>query len=542
MQPNKKYMNAIKRAQLMNFGALALILLLALFVRSYHISDIPSGIYPDEAVNAADATYAHRTGDYLLFYENNYGREGLFINLQALALKTFGNTMPALKLWSIVFGTLTVWGMYLLAGELFRRRIAGLIAAFITATSFWAINFSRIGFRAIMTSLILSFSFYFFFRGLRTRKFTDFLWGGLFFGLGLHTYVAFRVAPLILILLLPALILSYESFLRRYWKHGLIFVFGAFVSAAPMLYHFFISHPGDFASRSSAVSIFSPEVNQGDLFGTLSKTVTLSLIKYNFWGDQNWRHNYPPYPILDPIVGALFLAGLLYVVWQIGILLGRRLMHKDRDLRLVRDVFLLGSFFVMLMPEFLTHEGLPHALRSIGTQVPVFLMATLPALWIAKRGIAKRHTSRAAHLLIIAVLLVTSASINITKYFVYFANSPSQMNSFALNERNIAEYLLALPEETHKYVVSNDRSRIVGNHLPINAQPIVFLTDGKIKDLTWLIPDADATISRHDSVIAFISRDDQVIANILARSPEAKVMEIDLRPGTQSAFTIVRLP
>ncbi len=535
-------MNNTQRARLINFGVLTLILLLALFVRSYRISDIPSGIYPDEAVNAADATYANRTGDYLLFYENNYGREGLFINLQALALKALGNTIPALKLWSIIFGTLTVWGMYLLAAELFRRRSAGLIAAFITATSFWAINFSRIGFRAIMTSLILSFSFYFFFRGLRTRKFADFLWGGLIFGLGLHTYVAFRVAPLILVILLPVLILSYEDFLRRYWKHGVVFIFGAFVSAAPMLYHFFISHPGDFASRSAAVSIFSPEINHGDLLGTMSKTVTLSLIKYNFWGDQNWRHNYPPYPVLDPIVGALFLAGFIYTVWQAGLLLGRRLIRKDRDLRLVRNTFLLGSFFVMLMPEFLTHEGLPHALRSIGTQVPVFLMATLPVFWIAKHGITARHTKRTMLLSALIILLGASAAINLTKYFVYFAGSPSQMSSFSLNERNIAEYLLALPEETHKYVVSNDRSRIVGNHLPIDAQPIVFLTDGKIKNLTWLIPDADVTISRYDSIIIFISRNDKVIANILARSPEAKVIEIDPRPGTGSAFTIVRLP
>jgi 4-amino-4-deoxy-L-arabinose transferase-like glycosyltransferase len=535
-------MQISKRSSLIHIGALALILLLALFVRSYHISDTPAGIYPDEAVNAADAMYANQTGEYLLFYENNYGREGLFINLQAFALKTFGTTLPALKFWSIIFGTLTVLGMYFLGNELFRRRAAGLIAAFITATSFWAINFSRIGFRAIMTPLILSFSFYFFFRGLRTRKFVDFLWSGLFFGLGLHTYIAFRLAPLIIILILPALILSYENFLRRYWKHGMMFVFGAFIAAAPMFYYFFIEHPGSFASRSSAVSVFSPEINHGDLLGTLAKTVTLSLIKYNFWGDQNWRHNYPPYPILDPIVGALFLAGFLFVVWQTGVLISRRLFRHDRDTQLVRNTFLLGSFFVMLMPEFLTNEGLPHALRSIGTQMPVFLMATFPALWIAKHGIATRYTKRTMFLSALLILLIASAGINLTKYFVYFAHSPSQMNSFALNERNIAEYLLSLPEETNKYVVSGDRSRIIGNKLPINAQPIVFLTNGKIKNLTWLIPDIDATISRHNSVIAFISRDDQIITNILARSPGAKVIDIDLHPGTQSAFTLIRLP
>jgi len=40
----------------------------------------------------------------------------------------------------------------------------------------------------------------------------------------------------------------------------------------------------------------------------------------------------------------------------------------------------------MLIPEFLSGEGLPHALRSIGTQMPVFLMATLPVVWLYKKA------------------------------------------------------------------------------------------------------------------------------------------------------------
>ena len=101
MQPHRK---------LVWIGLLCIILL-ALFVRSYNISSIPSGLYPDEAVNAIDALGAIESGDYKLFYPNNYGREGLFINLQALALKFFGYTVAALKFWSIVFGTLTVLGI-----------------------------------------------------------------------------------------------------------------------------------------------------------------------------------------------------------------------------------------------------------------------------------------------------------------------------------------------------------------------------------------------------------------------------------------------
>jgi 4-amino-4-deoxy-L-arabinose transferase-like glycosyltransferase len=401
------------------------ILVLALFVRVYHLDSLPAGLYPDEATNGTDALLANETGEYRLLYTNNYGREGLFINLQALAIKYFGNTVPVLKFWSVVFGTLAVLGIYLLARELFARRIYALIAAFLIATSYWAINFSRIGFRAIMVTFLLTFSFYFFFRGFRTYRLRDFFVAGLFLGVGLHTYVAFRLAPLILIALLPALFLTYERFLARYWKHMLIFGLGAFITAAPMFYDFY-QHPNHFSSRTGAVSIFSPDINKGDFWGTFGKTFGLSMVKYNFWGDQNWRHNYPPYPILDPVTGAFFLAGFLYLIWETVTLIGLRFRDKLRDERLVRNWFLLAAFFVMLMPEFLTEEGLPHALRAIGTQMPVYLIALLPITWIVNRAHRSLSGARFALFSLLALSLCLSAAFNLTKYFVFFNLNPNQ--------------------------------------------------------------------------------------------------------------------
>ncbi len=530
-----------KKYSLLSGLLLVAILLLALFLRSYHIESIPAGLYPDEATNATDALHAIETGDYRLFYPNNYGREGLFINLQAFALQLFGYSVAALKFWSVIFGTLTVLGVYLLGKELFRRRAAGLAAAFMTATAFWTINFSRIGFRAIMMPFLISFTFFFFFRGLRTRRYLDFVWSGLFLGLGLHTYVAFRLTPLIFVVLLPALFLSYEKFLKRYWKHALAFSFAAFVAAAPMFYHFFVTNPEDFASRSAAVSIFSPEINHGDFFGTLGKTFSLSLIKYNFLGDQNWRHNYPPYPILDPLVGTFFLAGFLFVIWQIVHQVIIRFRDRNREIDLVRNTFLLGSFFVMLMPEFLTEEGLPHALRAIGTQVPVFLIASLPILWILRQI----HRSQAGSRLILTSLLVLflagSALINITKYFVFFAQSPEQHGAFDERYTNMSRYLLSLPAETRKYVLTNAGGTHIDNGLPVTAQPIAFLTYGKIENLDYLQPDTRIDRS-YENIIVFQRDDDRVVENLKKRVPDVKIEKIDPRPEFGGGFTVAILP
>ncbi|MEK7549402.1 MAG: glycosyltransferase family 39 protein [Patescibacteria group bacterium] len=520
-------------------SGLIIILALAFLFRTYQIDSIPAGLYPDEATNATDALNAIQTGNYLAFYPNNYGREGFFINLQAFAIKTFGYNVAALKLWSAVFGTLAVLGAYLLATELFKRRSAGLIAAFIAATSFWAINFSRIGFRAIMLPFLVSFTFYFFFRGIRTRRFLDFAISGGLLGLGLHTYIAARLTPLILILLLPFLMLSYEKFLKRYWKHALVFLAGAFIVSVPMLYHFFVSHPEDFASRTGAVSIFSPEINKGDFWGTLGKTVSLSLLKYNFWGDQNWRHNYPPYPILDPIVGAFFLAGFLFVLWQSLVLLVRRIKNKDRDTRLVTNAFLLSAFLVMLMPEFLTEEGLPHALRAIGTQTPVFLLATLPAFWIWKKARRSQPGTRFALISLLVILLFASATINLSKYFIFFAQSPHQHGAFNENYTNMSKYLIALPPETHKYVLANAGGTQIDNGLPVTAQPLLFLTAGRITNLEFLTPE---TALKRPAVILLMKPDDALTERILQKAPDARVETIDPHPGLGGDFKTIILP
>jgi hypothetical protein len=526
------------RSRVVFFSALALITCVGFAIRNYDITSVPSGLYPDEAMNGVDAIQANESGNYQFFYPNNYGREGLFINLQALAIKAFGNTVPALKLWSEIFGTLAVLGTGLLAWEVFRSRYAALAAAFLIATSFWAINFSRIGFRAIMVPFLLSFTFYFFFRGLRTGKILPFIPAGLLFGLGLHTYVAYRLAPLILILLFPFLLLAYKSFLRRFWKHGLVFILFAAIAAAPMLYTF-LTHPEIFSSRSAAVSIFSPEINKGNLVAMFGKTLGLSLIKYNFFGDQNWRHNYPPYPVLDPIVGTLFLAGFLFSIGMFVRILGKRIRSGRVDSELATHAFLLAGFFTMLAPEFLTEEGLPHALRSIGTQPFIFLFATIPLVFLFRRLAQSKGGTRIVFVSFLFLAIIGSAGFNIVKYFFFYQQNSNQHNAFDERATNMASYLNSLPANTHKYVFPNGGGQTIDNGLPITAQPIVFLTHGKIENLEFLTPDS---IIKSPAVIIAMRSNQNILENLRHFMPDAYEKNIDIHPGFGTDFSAIIIP
>jgi 4-amino-4-deoxy-L-arabinose transferase-like glycosyltransferase len=433
---------------------LFLILALGLFLRVYNIENTPPGIYPDEAVNGEDAIRANTTGNYQWFYPANQGREGLFMNLIAFCFKFFGVSIFTLKFPAIFFSTLAILGTYLLAKELFQKERVALIGAFLVAISFWSINFGRISFRANMLPAILAFTFYFLFRALRTRKKIDFILSGLFCGLGIHTYIAWRISPLILILLLIFFILSRENFLKTYWKGILIFFFSSLIIASPMLYTF-KARPEYFESRSDSISIFSPKINNGHLAQTFTRSLSLSLVKYNFWGDQNWRHNYPPYPILDPLTGIAFLFGIILAFFLFFQKLYLRIKQKIRDQELEPYALLLLWFFIMLAPEFLTAEGLPHALRSIGTLPAVFILSALTFDFFLEKAEKHGLIFRKIIFSLTIFMLIALGAFNTIKYHYFWANKTMVGLSFNKNLTDISKYIQILPKAQEKFVITS---------------------------------------------------------------------------------------
>ena len=226
-----------------------LIVLIASFFRFYDFKNLPPGLYSDEAMNGNNALEAISTGNFKLFYPENGGREGLFINIQALSVYIFGNEPWALRSVSAIFGILTVLGVYLLALEIFQnnKKIA-LLSSFLIATSFWHINFSRIGFRAIMAPFFLIFAFYFLLKSVRFLKEKYFAvngaseWkifsiaslAGLFYGFGFHSYIAYRVTPLLLIAGFAYRLFYFKELRKEIIKILAVFVLFSFLAFLPL--------------------------------------------------------------------------------------------------------------------------------------------------------------------------------------------------------------------------------------------------------------------------------------------------------------------
>src|SRR5262245_28738688 len=70
---------------------LLLILALAGFLRLYQLSAIPPALGIDEAMNGSNALENIEKRQLLVFYHENFGREGLFINIQTISVYLLGN-------------------------------------------------------------------------------------------------------------------------------------------------------------------------------------------------------------------------------------------------------------------------------------------------------------------------------------------------------------------------------------------------------------------------------------------------------------------
>ncbi|HTP57242.1 MAG TPA: glycosyltransferase family 39 protein [Candidatus Paceibacterota bacterium] len=466
----------MKRTELL---VLVGILVVAGGFRLYGLHDTPPGLYPDEAMVGNEAINAWNTKTFPVFYPYNNGEEGLYADLASVPIHYFGNTAFSLRLTSAIIGILTVLGVYLLARRMFDSWELAAMAAFFLATGFWHVNFSRIGFRAILAPMFAVWGFYELYKGLETNRLWHWFLSGLMFGLGFYSYIAFRVMPLAVLLVLVAYWMALRAafshgkfeFARKQLGGGVALMVGVAILVVLPLASYFVAHPADFTGRTSQISVFSAA---NPVLAVAQNTVK-TLGMFFAVGDFNWRHNISGMPILFWPVAALFAAGLLHTIW--------RFFHswRTRGHPGVVQTLLLSWFAIGLVPEILSNEGIPHALRSIIVAPAVAIMTAVGLNWLyvwLKKSYAARglyHGTLAVGVAVVA-LMVAIGVCEAHRYFVQWGQDPQVAGAFNQDYTDIARHINALPPATLKYVIVNAGGVLV-NGIPMPAQPVMYLTD-----------------------------------------------------------------
>jgi len=506
--------------------ALIAILIIAGFLRLHNIKELPPGLYPDEAIYANNGVEAWESGVFRVFYPENNGREGLWPNIIGFFIIKLGHEPWVPRSVAAVFGILTVLGVYFLTKELFREnsllkapgflnpgvytealldsqtpkisraeRIA-LLSSFLLATSFWHILFSRIAFRAIMAPMFLVWGLYFLLLSLnKTKIAVDIkeklkitnldlkiilysVIGGFLYGLGMHSYIAYRATPL---LILTILFLYWFKNKEKEIRQKILLLAGGYILmailvAAP-LGIYFLQNPGDFFGRTTQISVFNSPAILKDLTTNILKTAAM----LNFVGDENWRHNYAGRPQLFWPVGILFIIGfflgLKSILRKSGVsnLNIDAANHRKSDSRKIPFLILFIWLIIAALPVVISNEAMPHALRALLMAPPIFILAGFGGIRLYEIIRPRINYGLVFQILcfVILALLLFEAY---TTYFIKWGRNPNILDAFNSGYAWIGRGLRDLPKEPPKYVIV-EAGGVKVQGIPMPAQTVMYITD-----------------------------------------------------------------
>lgn len=190
-----------------------IILLLAFLVRVISVGKFPAGFNADEASLGYDAysiltTGRDQWGSYLPLVLKSFGdyKPPLYAYLTVPSVAVFGLNVFAVRLPNVIAGTLAVFAVYLLVGELIKFlkysddklvKWLPIVAGLLLAINPWAVMMSRGAFEANLITFFLPMGVCFFLKRVTEPKF--FIWSAVLLGLNLFTYHSAKlITPLVL--------------------------------------------------------------------------------------------------------------------------------------------------------------------------------------------------------------------------------------------------------------------------------------------------------------------------------------------------------
>ncbi len=424
----------------------AAITLLAAFLRLYRIDSLPPGDGYDPAYYGVDALqFLHGTPPSVMLPPN---REPLFSYLVTGSFLLFGVSTASIHLTSALVGILTIPLTCLAADALFASqdepltRWGGPVAALMMAISYWHLNWSRYGVRAILVPLFAAATIWFLWRGLQTGALRWFLLCGAALGLSMYTYQAARLLPILVAVGLAPSVWERGATARRDWNHFILVAGIALLIFAPLGLHF-ATHPGSFSHRiEEALVVGAGRPATSNARAVLNQALD-AVLAFSFTGDRTPYSTIPGRPSLNPFFSTLLLIGAAVSL---------------RHFRQPGHLFLLMWLGIMLIPAVLAGKG-PTAKRAIGTLPAVAMLIAVGALtpwtylerWLRQRSTRWTNRLKAAWGVALLCGFAYSTVATYRDYFVVWASNPNLPAHFEAGISAIGDYIGDLPPKERVY-------------------------------------------------------------------------------------------
>jgi hypothetical protein len=389
-------------------ATLLAIVALALALRLYRFTEFPDpyGIFaieePQTGMGGASILEGYRPWEFLL---DHY--------LAALALWCGGASLPAIRLPFALCSAVTVVPLYLLLRQLMRRR-AALCGAFLLAISSWHLVYARCAHNIFLGTLLVVCVWALLAHGERVHRLAVYPWIGFLTACTLFGYAGYR-ATVGLVLLFLALALA------RHWRaqrrapdspaagaaHAMLrrdlagLGISAFVVVAaipPLAVRVYTDpHPNysyfEAARRSLANRTYYTSDVRDFVAQRLERARAAAAI-FLHHGDDSPTFNADGAPMLDPVTGTLFVAGLLYATCfpsrrhngyfvAVGVILfaGGTIFVQNLDVRRLQGIIPLVCLFAALCVDRLLAEAEAAGRIARGILTLVGGAAAAFALW-----------------------------------------------------------------------------------------------------------------------------------------------------------------
>jgi 4-amino-4-deoxy-L-arabinose transferase-like glycosyltransferase len=435
---------------------------LSAFYRFYRLSEVPPEMFSDHAEKLIDVTDVLR-GQFRIFFPRNTGREAFQMYLTAVVARIFGTgiSFESLKIGTCLAGLFTLPFIYLLGKEIADREV-GLLAMFFAGVAYWPNVISRVALRFTLYPFFTAPVLYFLIRGLKRKRWNDFLLAGLALGLGLHGYSPYRIVPvLVVIVILIYLLHTRTPDQRRLALSGLfVIALISLIVFLPLL-RYATTNIDKFTYRmGTRLTGIEAEIPGSPLLVFLDN-LGKSLVMFQWDNGGIWVHSVPIRPALGIVSAVLFTFGVVLVV----------IRYLKR--RSWVDLTLLLSILILILPSALSlafPDENPSLNRTGGALIPVFIIVSI-ALISLFRNMKKNFSpawSTAVSSAVLVVLIYFSASQNYTLVFDTYYN---QFKRSAWNTSEIGavikEYTDTVGDPTRTWVIPYPHwvdTRLVGIH------------------------------------------------------------------------------
>lgn len=443
---------------------LTLIVILASFLRLYHLSTIPAGVNRDEASVGYTAYSILQTGkdEYgkvlpISFESFGDWKLPLYIYTSIPFVKILGLSELAVRLPSAVSGILTVGALFVLVRIAFANIPLALLSSFILSIMPWHIHISRVESESNIAILFSTLATILFLKALQYKRTMFLTFSGILFALTFYTYHGNHIFTTVYAL---GLIFIYRNEVFRIPRW---FVSASIATTLVVIILTFTLHSAD-KTKISGIGIFGdptivhtkielPRLSHNNPSSSLSRLIhnkpvyALITISQNYLksyspeflfitGGGNHAHNIRGYGNMHPIESIFLLLGFCVAVTQI----------KKRQYL----VILVWLFAAGIAPA-ITKDA-PHSNRMFAV-VPALSILVALGIQYAQTFIVTQK--KWLFPTVVCMLYMSALVLYLDAYFIHFPKEEAQHWGSSYKQLSV---IINKPENKYKSIIISNPS------------------------------------------------------------------------------------